>query len=192
MDSSERIWQERGLRDAVVRGDEAAWRALYEGHFSSIFAYVYHRAGRDVHRTEDVVQDCWLVAVRRIGSFDPSRGSFESWLRGIADHLLLNERRRWQRRQTAELSESGGVAEKGESERDSAEAHRVDLAEQLGLALTGLPGRYQAVLAAKYGDERSVAEIAAAWGETPKAIESLLSRARAAFREAFRRLDSPP
>jgi hypothetical protein len=31
-----------------------------------------------------------------------------------------------------------------------------------------------------------VAEIAAAGGETPKAIESLLSRARQAFREVYR------
>ena len=37
----------------------------------------------------------------------------------------------------------------------------------------------------KYLDRRSVAEMAAESGETEKAIESLLSRARAAFREAY-------
>ena len=43
----------------------------------------------------------------------------------------------------------------------------------------------KAVLRAKYLDGRSMAEIAAAWGETPKAVESLLTRARQAFREAY-------
>ena len=37
----------------------------------------------------------------------------------------------------------------------------------------------------KYLDRMSVAEIAVACGETEKATESLLTRARAAFREAY-------
>jgi DNA-directed RNA polymerase specialized sigma24 family protein len=41
------------------------------------------------------------------------------------------------------------------------------------------------VLRAKYLDRRTVDEIAADQGLTPKAAESLLGRARQAFREAF-------
>jgi len=40
-------------------------------------------------------------------------------------------------------------------------------------------------LRAKYLDGLSMAEIAAIWNESPKAIESLLSRARQAFREFY-------
>jgi RNA polymerase sigma-70 factor (ECF subfamily) len=58
-------------------------------------------------------------------------------------------------------------------------------AERVAVALAHLPERYERVLRAKYLDQRSVAEIAAAWGETDKTIESLLTRARQAFREAF-------
>ena len=47
-------------------------------------------------------------------------------------------------------------------------------------ALALLPARYAAALRAKYLDGRTVDEIAAAAGQTPKAVESLLSRARAA------------
>ena len=65
------------------------------------------------------------------------------------------------------------------------------MSEQIGLVMTALPSRYQAVIHAKYEEQRTVAEIAAQWGESPKAVESLLSRARAAFREAYRRLDEP-
>ena len=38
---------------------------------------------------------------------------------------------------------------------------------------------------AKYLDGLSIAEIAGMWNESCKAIESLLSRARQAFRETF-------
>jgi DNA-directed RNA polymerase specialized sigma24 family protein len=41
------------------------------------------------------------------------------------------------------------------------------------------------VLQAKYLDGRSVADIAAEWGESLKAVESLLTRARQAFRELY-------
>jgi DNA-directed RNA polymerase specialized sigma24 family protein len=41
------------------------------------------------------------------------------------------------------------------------------------------------VLRAKYLEQRSVNDIALAWQQTAKAIESLLTRARLAFREQF-------
>jgi RNA polymerase sigma factor (sigma-70 family) len=62
--------------------------------------------------------------------------------------------------------------------------------EQIAAALDGLLERQESVLRAKYFDGLSVADIAAAWNESPKAIESLLSRARDAFRERFEKLTS--
>jgi RNA polymerase sigma-70 factor (ECF subfamily) len=58
-------------------------------------------------------------------------------------------------------------------------------AERVAAALAELPERYEAVLRMKYLDRSSVGEIAAQTGETEKAVESLLGRARAAFREAY-------
>ena len=55
--------------------------------------------------------------------------------------------------------------------------------------LASLSERHEAVLRAKYLEQHSVADIAAEWDETPKAVESLLSRARAAFREAYQLLE---
>jgi RNA polymerase sigma-70 factor (ECF subfamily) len=52
-------------------------------------------------------------------------------------------------------------------------------------ALAALPHHYEAVLRAKYLDGLSVQAIAESSGNSPKAVESLLSRARQAFREAF-------
>jgi RNA polymerase sigma-70 factor (ECF subfamily) len=44
---------------------------------------------------------------------------------------------------------------------------------------------YEAVLRAKYLEGQSVADIAAGRGDSAKAVESLLTRARQAFREAY-------
>jgi RNA polymerase sigma-70 factor (ECF subfamily) len=185
MEDQKRIWHEQGLRDAVLGGDEAAWRTLYEQCFDALYAYVYHRAGGNRTRTEDVVQECWLVAVRGMRRFDPARGSFEGWLRGVADNVLRNHRRRW-KKHAADPGRSGEL----ESTPDTAASNSdADLAEQIALAMTALPDRYQRALHAKYREQLAVAEIAERWDETPKAIESLLSRAREAFRREYRRLE---
>lgn len=173
---------EQALREAVLAGSQAAWRALYERHFECVYRYAYHRAGRDVHRTDEVVQEAWLVAVRRIADFDPGRGSFEAWLKGIADRVLSSQRRRSRRDRPA-----GGRAA-GEPSTSGPE-NAIETRELLALALTALPGRYQAVLEAKYRQQLSVDEIAGRLGHTTKAVESLLSRARAAFRQQWNKLN---
>ena len=55
----------------------------------------------------------------------------------------------------------------------------------MAAALAALPDHYEAVLRAKYLDRQTVEAIASARGDSPKAVESLLSRARQAFREAY-------
>ena len=61
--------------------------------------------------------------------------------------------------------------------------------EQIALAMATLPGRYRAVLRAKYEQELTVAEIAERTLGTTKTVESLLTRARAAVRRAYRGLE---
>ena len=65
------------------------------------------------------------------------------------------------------------------------ELQRRELSTFVQLTLDHLPGRYGDVLEWKYLQEMSVDEIAERLGVGYKAAESLLTRARAAFREGF-------
>jgi RNA polymerase sigma-70 factor (ECF subfamily) len=181
MSPSDRIWRERGLRGAVLAGDERAWQVLYEQSFAGLAAYVAWRCAGLRDLEEEIIQETWLTAVKRIRAFDPERGSFTQWLRGIAGNLLRNQFRRRQRR-TATTSSLNGQTGLLSVEKT---LEQRDLAEQVARALVELPPKYEAALRAKYLDQQSVADIARDWNETPKAIESLLTRARQAFREAF-------
>src|SRR5215472_13185446 len=98
MPSEERVQRERGLRRAVLAGDEQAWRTLYDEAFAGLYAYVLWRCAGLADQADEVVQETWLTAVRRLRAFDPSAGSFASWLRGIAANLLRNYFRREVRR----------------------------------------------------------------------------------------------
>lgn len=181
MQSSERVRQEEALRRGVLNGDELAWRTLYESAYAELWAYVVWRCTGLRDSAEEITQETWLVAVRRMGDFDPQRGRFTSWLRGIAAHLLHNHFRT--RRHPVQ---SLGDEDVAEPTRDDDE--RREQAERIAQALAELPERCEAVLCSKYLELKSIEQIAAECGQTIKAIESLLTRARQAFRVAYKNL----
>jgi RNA polymerase sigma-70 factor, ECF subfamily len=177
MQSNERVWREQALRRAVLAGDEAAWRSWYEAEYAGLYAYVLWRCAGLRDHADDVVQETWLTAVRRVRRFDATQGSFAGWLRGIAGNVLSNHFRRQRRRHAEPLN--------GQLPAPDTDRQRRDQAERIAQALSRLPQRYENVLRSKYVDGRSVADIAATSGDSTKAVESLLTRARHAFREAY-------
>ncbi len=182
MDPSQRVSREKLLRQAVLGGDEEAWRALYDDAFEPLRAYVAWRCAGLGDWTDEIVQQTWLTAVRRIGRFDPERGSFAAWLRGIAVNTLRNDirRRQRERRRREPLDDNQPAAASIEQSIDQHEA-----AQRVAAALAALPQRYEQVLMAKYVERQSVAQIAGERDQSPKAIESQLARARKALREAL-------
>src|SRR5262245_13229154 len=175
------VWRERAIREAVLDGDACAWRAWYDEHFAPLASYASWRCGGLADLTDDVIQETWLTAVRRLSAFDPARGPFRAWLCGIAGNAARNAVR-GRRRQQRRSRPLDTTPEPAAGEPDPAAAVK---AERVAVALAALPEQYEAVLRAKYLDRMSVDEIAAERGTTAKAVESLLSRARQAFREAF-------
>src|SRR5262249_13703556 len=103
MGSSERVLHEERLRHAVLAGDEAAWRTLYDENFARLWTYVSWRCGAVRDLAEEVTQETWLLAVKRIRAFNPHQGKLLSWLSGIAANVLHNKLRGRRRRQERPL-----------------------------------------------------------------------------------------
>jgi RNA polymerase sigma-70 factor (ECF subfamily) len=177
MRKDERLRQAEALRRAVLAGDATAWRTLYDSAYEQLWAYVVWRCAGMRDLAEEITQETWLVAVRRMRAFDPRKGPFLAWLRGIAANALLNHVRSRRRLQSL------AATDEAEPARDR------DTAGLIVRALAELPEHYEAVLREKYLEGRRVEAIAAAWNATPKAIESLLTRARRAFREVYAKLE---
>ena len=148
MGEAERVGRERGLRAAVLAGDDRAWQSWYDESFVALDAYVLWRCGGVRDWADDVVQETWLTAVRRVGKFDPERGSFAAWLCGIAANVLRNQLRK--RRSTPSLN--GKLLAKT---NDQIQRER---GERVASALASLPEHYERVLRAKYLDQRTVTE----------------------------------
>ncbi|MHC4399892.1 MAG: RNA polymerase sigma factor [Planctomycetota bacterium] len=187
MGSHDRVDRERLLRRAVIAGDQRAWEAWHGETFAPLYQYVHWRSGGFADLTDDVVQETWLIAVRRIRKFDPRQGSFLAWLRGIAANVLRNRLREHGRRSRGERPHRGDACRESPVEKELIQRER---AERIAAALAELPEHCEEVLRAKYLDGASVARIAEASGRTPKAVECLLRRARQMFRTKYQALES--
>jgi RNA polymerase sigma-70 factor (ECF subfamily) len=169
--------RERLLHAAASAGDAAAWEELFRDHHEAVFRYAVWRCGGRPDLAEDVTQEAWLLAAKRLRAFDPTRGSFAGWVCGLAANVARNAVRT--RLRHARRLNGVTVPSAGGPEHDP---------ELVALALAELSPEQEAVLRGKYFDGLSVDELAATTGRSSKAVESQLTRARAAFRAAYRRL----
>src|SRR5258708_5838782 len=74
--------EERALVDRFLADrDERAFREIYRQHGPALYGFARHLLERDAV-VEDIVQEAWLRAVRRLPSFD-GRSSLRAWLIGF-------------------------------------------------------------------------------------------------------------
>ncbi len=70
------------------RGDAEAFRLLVERHSRAIFRVAYRMTGNE-HDADDVVQETFLRAYRRIETFE-ERANFSTWIHRIAINCSLD------------------------------------------------------------------------------------------------------
>lgn len=176
------------LHESLQNRDASAWDEFYEQNVHEMYGFVFRLVRGDPQIAADVLQDTWLDAIRHIEQFDPERGELRSWLYGVARRRVALH---WRQR----LARSGTVA--AVSEETSFESldgavvlddvvEHLEQAAVVQASLLALPPERRQVLIDKYVDELSVAQIAARTGKSPKAVESLLTRAREQFRTLLR------
>ena len=80
----------------VGKGDQNALAAVYDRYSRRCFALA-RRITSDANFAEDVVQEIFLLLWRAPERFDPSRGSFSSWLMVLTHHKAVDLVRREER-----------------------------------------------------------------------------------------------
>ena len=152
-----------------------AFGAFYDDTLPRVYGYFLARVGAR-HPAEELTQETYVAAVAELRKGrrpdDP-----EPWLFGIARHKLVDHYRRQHRRR--------------ERHDDAAEPDRRelptggDVREATLAALAAVSPAQRGALVLHYVDGYSTAEVARLLGRSPKAVESLLARARATFRRAY-------
>jgi RNA polymerase sigma-70 factor (ECF subfamily) len=183
--------QDKALVAAVVRGDQRAFNEFFNTYFSRVYRFALPRLHRDHDAAKEVVQATLIKGLRALPGFRFDAALF-TWLcqicrRQIADYVKVNNRFRNNIVLIEDNPEVRDALEdvEGAAKSDPQHAYSAEERRQLVRSiLDRLPARYGDVLEWKYIDGHSVEEISERLGVGHGAAQSLLARARTAFRQA--------
>jgi RNA polymerase sigma-70 factor (ECF subfamily) len=177
------------LARQLLNGDDSAFEAFFADYFPRVFRFALVRV-RDEDAAEDIAQCTLIKAVEKLHTYRGEAAMF-TWVCTLCRHEIA----RWHER-TGKAAAGIVIEDRPELRAvlDSMAAAQNDpekelrsqeLARLVRVTLDELPAHYGNALEWRYIEELSVDEVAARLGLRYKAAESLLTRARQAFRECF-------
>ena len=164
------------LVEAARAGSADAFGLLVDRYRAPVVRLAY-RLTRDRDDANDVAQDAFLRAFRRIDEFRPER-PFAHWLFVIARNASFDALRR-RRRSNALAGDDGSWSSLGPEEL----ALRNDQAQRVHAALEVLPERYRAVLELYYISDLRYREIAEQLEIPLGTVKTYMSRGKRCLRE---------
>jgi RNA polymerase sigma factor (sigma-70 family) len=179
------------LVTAVRDGDDAAFEALYARYRPRITSYVRGMV-RDEGRAEDVTQEVFFSALRRLRETD-SEIAFKPWIYRIARNQAIDHHRRTSRAEEISMDADFGLRPSDHSRLvDGAAPDRAFVAKErldhLCGAFDELSDVQSRVIVMRELEGRSYREIAAELDLTRPAVESALFRARRRLESEYEEL----
>lgn len=169
-------------------GDEAALGRLME-RWELPVKRVLARMVFNATEAADLAQETFVRVWQQRQRYR-SEAEFRPWLFAIAVNLARNRLRWWRRRPEVELDEWNEIQSAPgarSTAHGAAQLERDERAAAVRDAVAALPLELREALVLFEYEEMSQAEIAAAVGATPKAVETRIHRAREKLRLALRR-----
>jgi RNA polymerase sigma-70 factor (ECF subfamily) len=153
---------ERLLIEAA-QNDPSRFAELYEENFGRVWAFVIRRV-RDRSIAQDVTSEVFHQALANLKKFEWRGVPFAAWLFRIAANAIADHFAR-----TAREQKSGDAV-------STAAPHEIEDIERrasLFRFVDRLPGDQRRVLVMRFGEERSIREIASAIGRSEGAVKQL-------------------
>jgi len=164
--------EERELVGKARDGDRDAFGQLFCAHHGAIFRLARASLGDGA---EDIASETFVRAWAALPRYRDTGAPFVAWLYGIARHIVVDELRRRARVQPHEDIDTGTFE------------HPSDDRLTLAAALGDLPDEQRQILELKFFLGLTNAEVGAALGTTPGAINTKQWRALQALREGMTR-----
>jgi len=169
---------------------EQKFISIYLSYIDEIYQFIYLRTGLNQALAEDITQDTFVDVYKGVLGFK-GLSSERTWIFKIARNKLND----FYRKQYSSKSEHIEIDSNLLKQLEDPTQNIQDLMtesferEKVRNCLEGLLEQYKIVLIMKYIDEKSVKEIAFIVGKSPKAIESILQRAKNSFIKSYTQCD---
>jgi RNA polymerase sigma-70 factor (ECF subfamily) len=165
-----------------LAGEETSYVALYNTYSSMIYRLVYSML-QHKEDAEEVLQDSFEYAFRKLAHYDANKSSFKTWLYRIAISRCRNKRRRkWL--PTFYLSQLAGhdVTDKNTSGPDDVMA-LTEKQQQVWCALHKLSPKLRETAVLRYYESLTYSEISDILDIPAKTVESRMRLAHSALRK---------
>jgi RNA polymerase sigma-70 factor (ECF subfamily) len=169
--------------DALVRraqgGDKAGFRELYVALERDVRLFISARV-HDPELVDEILQASFVACYEHLREYEP-RGTFVSWLKGIARHRLLRELEARRQARPAGAEDLDAILDRCALER--AERLPEDAGEdRLQECLKRLQETSRRLVSARYGDGLSISRISSLFERTENWVYVTLHRARSFLR----------
>lgn len=178
----------------MLAGDERAFEAFFDAYFARVYRFALPRLNGNVEAAREVVLSTLTKAMRKLSQFRGESGLF-TWICQICRHEVVDHIRADRRSRHVvlidDLPELRAAIESVEApeQYDLVRSHgRAEVGRLVRAVLDRLPSSYGDALEWKYIEGESVEVIGERLGIGTTAAQSLLARARAAFREALEKV----
>jgi RNA polymerase sigma-70 factor, ECF subfamily len=181
---------EAELIEAVKQGDAASFEPLVTKYLPRVFATARRYARRE-SEVEDIVQEIWLKAFQKLGSFR-GEAPFEHWLMRLAVRTCYDSLRSHQRNRETTFSEltepEQDWLDRYVHEPDSASEHSAAARLLVERALERLSPPARLIITLLEIEDRTVKEIAALTGWSVPLVKVRAFRARAEMRKVLAKM----
>jgi RNA polymerase sigma-70 factor (ECF subfamily) len=186
---SETVHLDRALVRRILAGDQGEFRKLFDSYFPRLYRFALARLDGDHDAAAEVVQVTFCKAIERLDSYR-GEAALYTWFCQICRNALVDHWRARNRdnRALVPLEDEPEVRALLDAlaapvaDQPEMIQWRGELARLVQATVDALPEHYGQILEWKYVDGLSLREIAGRSGIGEKAAESLLTRARDAFR----------
>lgn len=162
-----------------------AFSGLVKEHQAGLRAFVRALGADDVW-VDDIAQEAFLVAYRRRDDFDPE-ADFGKWLRGIARHLVANERRKAARRSRLLHHSLIDLLMEAAPAEEAAGIRAPELFAAMRSCVAQLPPRSRELLHCRYAQGENAVRLAERLRLQADAVRQSLVRIRVAVKACIER-----
>jgi len=177
----------------MITGNEDAFTAVYRRWQGNVYRFALQMTGSRTE-AEEVIQDTFMVLIQVAERFDTARGSFSSYLYGIARNCV---RRVVGRDRSCVLTsatepEAAAVITQFETEEDPMdELTRSETIETVRQAVSALPVHYREVVVLCDLHEMSYTKAASVLGCSIGTVRSRLHRGRSFLIQKLQGIEKP-
>ncbi|MFH1968422.1 MAG: sigma-70 family RNA polymerase sigma factor [bacterium] len=168
-----------------AQNDPDAFSELYEANYSKIFGYILKRVA-DIEVAQDITSETFFKSLKNIKKFKWRNIPFSSWLYRIAGNEITDYYRKNKYTPVC-LDKIPELAyfktpydEVAETEKQL--EFKKDFLE-LNKKISGLPIKYQEVIALKFFEKKKIEEICLILGKKEGTVKSLIHRALKKLRQ---------